>query len=211
MKPFITASRLLNDIKFIFGFKFTHMKKMLVAFICVISMNSGLVAQSKVPPVDKSPLDMCYYPNNFPVLKIQNKATEPLTARIIYSRPQKNGRQVYGELVEYGKVWRLGANEATELELYKDAKVGTAKVKKGRYTVYAIPYPDKWIIILNKETDIWGAFQYDEKKDILRTDIPVEKQWEPVEIFSMAFEKINGGANLIITWDDIKASVPFTF
>jgi hypothetical protein len=187
------------------------MKKMLVAFICVISMNSGLVAQSKVPPVDKSPLDMCYYPNNFPVLKIQNKATEPLTARIIYSRPQKNGRQVYGELVEYGKVWRLGANEATELELYKDAKVGTAKVKKGRYTVYAIPYPDKWIIILNKETDIWGAFQYDEKKDILRTDIPVEKQREPVEIFSMAFEKINGGANLIITWDDIKASVPFTF
>lgn len=185
---------------------------MMAVFICVCIYSSA-IAQSTVslPPVDKSPLDLCYYPNNYPVLKIQNKATEPLAARILYSRPQKNGRQVYGELVEYGKVWRLGANEATELELYKDVKVGTNKVKKGRYTIYAIPYPDKWTIILNKETDIWGAFQYDEKKDILRTDILVEKQQQPVETFSMAFEKINGGANLVISWDDVKASVPFTF
>ena len=118
---------------------------------------------------------------------------------------------VYGELVEYGKIWRLGANEATELELYKDDKVGAAKVKKGRYTMYAIPYPDKWTIILNKETDIWGAFQYDEKKDILRTDIPLEKQQEKVETFSMAFEKAAAGVNLVIVWDDVKASIPFTF
>ena len=84
-------------------------------------------------------------------------------------------------------------------------------MKKGRYTVYAIPYPDKWTIILNKETDIWGAFQYDEKKDILRTDVPVSKQPEAVETFSMAFEKGSSGATLVITWDDVKASVPFTF
>ncbi|HKH63432.1 MAG TPA: DUF2911 domain-containing protein [Flavitalea sp.] len=187
------------------------MRQMTVLFFCVLSLGFDAIAQTKLAPVDKSPLDMCYYPNNYPVLKIQNKATEPCAVRIIYSRPQKNGRQVYGELVEYGKVWRLGANEATELELYKDAKIGTNKVKKGRYTIYAIPYPDKWTLILNKETDIWGAFQYDEKKDILRTSIPVEKQQEPVEIFSMAFEKIDGGANLVIMWDDVKASVPFTF
>ena len=187
------------------------MRQMTVVFICVFAFGLGTFAQTKLAPVDKSPLDICYYPNNFPVLKIQNKVTEPCAARIIYSRPQKNGRQVYGELVEFGKVWRLGANEATELELYKDAKIGANKVKKGRYTIYAIPYPDKWTIILNKETDIWGAFQYDEKKDILRTTIPVEKKQEPVEIFSMAFEKIDGGANLVIMWDDVKASVPFTF
>jgi hypothetical protein len=187
------------------------MRQMIIVFICVLGIGFGLRAQTKLAPVDKSPLDICYYPNNFPVLKFQNKATEPCMARIIYSRPQKNGRQVYGELVEFGKVWRLGANEATELELYKDVKIGTNKVKKGRYTIYAIPYPDKWTIILNRETDIWGAFQYDEKKDILRTTIPVEKQQEPVEIFSMAFEKADGGANLVIMWDDVKASVPFTF
>jgi hypothetical protein len=187
------------------------MKQMVAFFICSISICIGAMAQSTMPPMDKSPMDMSYYPVNYPVLKIQNKVTEPLVARIIYSRPQKNGRTVYGELVEYGKVWRLGANEATELELYKDVKIGTNKVKKGRYTIYAIPQPDKWTIILNKETDIWGAFQYDEKKDILRTDIAIEKQQEPFETFSMVFEKISGGANLVITWDDVKANVPFTF
>lgn len=140
------------------------MKETMVVFICLVVISAGVMAQSKMPPIDKSPLDMCYYPSNYPVLKIQNKTTEPLAARIIYSRPQKNGRSVYGELVEYGKIWRLGANEATELELYKDVKIGAAKVKKGRYTIYAIPHPDKWTIILNKETDIWGAFQYDEKR-----------------------------------------------
>src|SRR3989337_2091062 len=105
-----------------FWLKLDRMKQMMAVFICVC-IYSGAVAQStaSLPPVDKSPLDICYYPNNYPVLKIQNKATEPLAARILYSRPQKNGRPVYGELVEYGKVWRLGANEATELELYKDA------------------------------------------------------------------------------------------
>src|SRR5256885_8210055 len=57
------------------------------------------------------PIYMCYYPNNYPVLKIQDKATEPVVARIIYSRPQKNGRIIFGDLVEYGKVWRLGRSE----------------------------------------------------------------------------------------------------
>lgn len=167
----------------------------------------------KLPAVDKSPMDMCYYPANYPVLKIQNKATEPLVARVIYSRPQKNGRSVFGELVEFGKVWRLGANEATEIEVYKDVKVGNSstKLKKGRYSILAIPYTDKWTIIFNKETDVWGAFQYDEKKDVLRVDVPVNKQPDPAEAYTMLFEKANGGANLIMIWDTVKAILPFSF
>ena len=184
---------------------------MMILLISILGFSIIGFGQSKMPPMDKSPMDMSYYPANYPILKIQNKANEPLAARVIYSRPQKNGRPVYGELVEYGKVWRLGANEATELELYKDAKIGPTKVKKGRYTLYAIPYQDKWTIILNKETDIWGAFQYDQKKVILRTDIRLEKLSEASEAFSMAFEKINGGVNLVITWDEVKANIPFTF
>ena len=184
---------------------------MMILLISFLSISAFGFGQTKMPSMDKSPMDMSYYPANYPVLKIQNKATEPLAARVIYSRPQKNGRPVYGELVEYGKVWRLGANEATEVELYKDVKIGSNKVKKGRYTMYAIPYKEKWTIILNKETDIWGAFQYDQKKDILRTDVLIEKLNEAGETFSMAFEKINGGANLVITWDDVKAIIPFIF
>ena len=79
---------------------------------------------SKLPPLDKSPMDMSYYPVNYPVLRIQpNKVTEPLVARVIYSRPSKSGRKVFGELVEDGKIWRLGANEATEIEFFRDVKV----------------------------------------------------------------------------------------
>lgn len=187
------------------------MKQIFLLFWCLLSLSTSILAQSKMPPLDKSPMDMCHYPANYPMLKVQNKATEPLFARIIYSRPQKNGRTVYGELVEYGRVWRLGANEATEIELYKDAKIGPSKIKKGRYSMYAIPHPEKWTIILNTETDIWGAFQYDQKKDILRTDIPIIKQPVSIETFSMGFEKAKGGANLVVLWDDVKASIPFIF
>jgi len=180
----------------------------LVAFI----LGAGICqAQVKIPPVDKSPMDMSYYPANYPVLKVQNKATEPLLAKVIYSRPQKNGRVVFGELVEYGKVWRLGANEATEIDLFKDAKIGGNKLKKGKYTVFAIPYQDKWIIIFNKDTDVWGAFQYDSKKDVLRIDVKPEKITEIAESFSIVFEKNSTGANMVIAWDDTAAKIPFSW
>jgi len=176
-----------------------------------VAVNAQMAVQFTAPPLDKSPMDVSYYPANFPILKIQNKATEPLIARVIYSRPQKNGRVVFGELVEYGKVWRLGANEATEIELYKDVKIDNKLLKKGRYTMYAIPNPDKWTLIFNKETDIWGAFQYDEKKDVLRADIKPEIQQDPVEVFTLVFDKTESGANMIMAWDNVKATLPITF
>ncbi|MFZ4769196.1 MAG: DUF2911 domain-containing protein [Ferruginibacter sp.] len=182
--------------------------KKIVAIVFLLT--AGLIGftQSKLPPMDKSPLDMAYYPDNYPVLKIQDKATEPLLARAIYSRPQKNGRVVFGELIEYGKVWRLGANEATEIEFFQNVKISNVKIKKGRYTLYAIPNPTKWTIVLNKENDTWGSFRYDPKKDIVRMDVPVEKQELKAESFSLLFEKINGGFNLSALWDDVKVSLP---
>lgn len=187
------------------------MKQVVTLFFLLTCYVSASLAQFKSPSLDKSPMDMAYYPVNYPVLKIQNKLNEPLMARVIYSRPLKNGRPVFGELIEYGQLWRLGANEATEIELYRDVKFGDNKLKKGRYTMYAIPWQDKWTIIFNKETDIWGAFQYDVKKDVLRLDIPVEKQPDPAEAFTMQFEKDSTGINLVIMWDDVKALVPFNF
>jgi hypothetical protein len=169
-------------------------------------------AQDKTkPPVDKSPLDISFFPDVYPILKIQDKAPEPLCARVIYSRPQKNGRDVFGNLVEYGQIWRLGANEATEIEFYRDAKIANKTIKKGRYTLYAIPNVDKWTIIVNQDTDTWGAFKYDQKKDIVRVEVTPEKNPEPIEFYSMYFEKINKGANLVIQWDIAKASLPILF
>jgi len=162
----------------------------------------------KALPLDKSPMDMAYFPEDYPVLKIKDKAKEPLIARIIYSRPQKADRVVFGDLIEYGKVWRLGANEATEIEFFRDVKIDGKKVAKGKYTLYAIVNPDAWTLIVNKETDTWGSFKYDEKKDLLRVTLPVEKGQQPVDAFTLYFEKTTAGANLVMSWDDVKTTLP---
>lgn len=169
------------------------------------------MAQNKYAAVDKSPLDMSFYPANYPILKIQDKTTEPLIARVIYSRPMKNGRSVFGELVEFNKVWRLGANESTEIEFYRDVRIGNNRIKKGRYSLFAIPQPDKWTLILNQETDSWGAFKYNAKKDVLRTDVPVQKQSESLEALCIQFEKTLSGIALVMSWDDCFTKLPITF
>lgn len=189
------------------------MKKFILTGIVAFSINFsfGQTIASKLPAVDKSPMDMAYYPANFPVLKIQDKANEPLLARVIYSRPLRSGRTVFGELVEYGKVWRLGANEATEIELFKEARVGGKRIPKGKYTIYALVNPTNWTLILNKETDTWGAFKYDEKKDVARINVPVENLSEAAEAFTIFFDKIANGTNMVIVWDNVKVAMPVLF
>ncbi|MFI5133971.1 MAG: DUF2911 domain-containing protein [Chitinophagales bacterium] len=189
------------------------MKKILSLFLTLWFCSSFLFAQSgtTLPPLDKSPMDMSYYPNNYPSLKIQGKITEPLAARVIYSRPQKSGRTIFGELVEYGKVWRMGANEATEIEFFRHVRIGGKKIPKGRYTLYAIVYENSWTIILNKDIDIWGAFKYDPKKDVVRVDVPVQKTSEVTEALAMMFERTTDGTNLVIAWDTVKVALPITF
>ncbi len=186
------------------------MKKLFLACVISCSMISVATAQSTLPLVDKSPMDESYCPANYPLLKIQDKATEPLLARVVYSRPQKNGRVIFGDLIEYGKVWRLGANEATEIEFYQNVKIDDTKIKKGRYTLYAIPDTAKWTIILNKETDIWGSFRYDIKKDVARFEVPVQTQTENAEVFTITFDKTEKGYDLQFYWDNIKISLPIS-
>ena len=86
------------------------MKKLSIAFIFVlaailanaqtqVSLNPPQKIEAKIPPVDKSPMDMAYYPADYPVLKTQNKATQPALVRVIYSRPQRDNRAIFGELM----------------------------------------------------------------------------------------------------------------
>jgi len=163
---------------------------------------------AKLPALDKSPMDIAYFPSDYPMIKTQNKTSQPLLARVIYSRPQRDNRVIFGELVEYGKVWRLGANEATEIEFFRDATIAGKKVLKGRYTLYAIPNETKWTIIINKDTDTWGAFIYDQKKDVVRADVPVQTMETAVEPFSMTFNKTDRGTTLVIAWDKTSVSLP---
>ncbi|MEP6713640.1 MAG: DUF2911 domain-containing protein [Ferruginibacter sp.] len=186
------------------------MYKILAIVSLVISSFSNSFSQTNVPPLDKSPMDISFYPDNYPVLKIQDKAAEPLAAKVTYSRPQRNNRVIFGDLIEYGKVWRLGANEATEIEFFQNVKISNTKIKKGRYTLYAIPSADKWALIVNKELNTWGSFKYDSTKDIVRVDVPVQKQTDTTEAFSIYFEKATAGFVLNTVWENIKVSLPIS-
>jgi hypothetical protein len=188
------------------------MRRLLCCAASLLIGTGAVRAQTPViPPLDKSALDISYYPVNHPILKIQDKATEPLMARVIYSRPVKAGRRIAGNLFEYGSVWRLGANEATEIEFFRDARIADKTVKKGRYTLYAIPNPDRWTLIINRETDTWGAFRYDPSKDVGRFTAKPEKNPDPVEAFTVCFDGNGKLANLHILWDDFHLTLPIRF
>jgi hypothetical protein len=160
--------------------------------------------------VDVSPMDMSYYPTDYPKLKMAGGSDTPLLARVIYSRPHLQGRHLFNEMLQYGQPWRLGANESTELELYRDATIQNKIVKAGRYVMYCIPQPDNWTIILNSNTDSWGLHP-DSTRDVMRFNIPVNQTGRNLEYFTMVFEKKQGLAELVMAWEDIEARLPFRF
>lgn len=182
------------------------MKKLFVVLGFVLA-GQVLMAQQKPTDLDKSPMDVAYYPANFPILKMRGQTTGDPTARILYSRPQKKGRDIFGEEVKYNEVWRLGANEATEMELFKNATIGGKKIPKGRYSLFCIPTENKWTIIFNKDNYSWGSFTYKSEKDVARIDVPVQKSTENTEALTMYFEN----NSWIIMWDDMRVAVPITF
>ena len=184
--------------------------KRVVSFFISILCFIGVNGQSELPAMDKSPMDMCYYPDNYPVLKIRNKVSDLPMARVIYSRPQKEGRTIFGGLVAYGDIWRLGANEATEIEFYEPVTIGGKKIPKGRYSLYALVKEDSWTFIVNTDTDTWGAFKYDESKDIARVTVPVEHIENTVEALSMDFAKKDNGFDLVVAWENVRAALPIS-
>jgi len=184
---------------------------MRVSFLFLLCLLSVTVSFAQVQPTepDKSPLDISYSPNGYPVLKFQTKKFDTkVNARVLYSRPQVKGRDIFGGELKYGELWRLGANESTEIELFKPAMIGGKKIPKGRYTMYCIPAENNWTIIINKDTDSWGGFNYKQELDVVRTTIPVSKTDAPVEYLTMYFDTPN---NLVIMWANVKASLPVQF
>jgi hypothetical protein len=183
--------------------------KHLITTLCLFLAIVGL-SQQKPTEMDKSPMDMSYWPANYPILKMSGKAKDQPIARIIYGRPMKNGRIIFGGIIKYNEMWRLGANEATEIETFRTIKIAGKTLAKGRYTVYCLPNENKWTVIINKDNFCWGNFTYDSKKDLIRTDIDVEKNAESAEAFTIYFDETKMGSNLIFLWDDIKTSLPIT-
>lgn len=152
------------------------------------------------PDRDISPMDLA--------IARSDKSSAPL-ARVIYSRPQKRGRDIFGGLVPYGEVWRTGANEATELTTYVPLMFGKTVLKPRTYTIYTIPGEDNWTIIINSDTNVWGAFSYKKEKDVARISVPCEQAVAPIESLSMIFKTDTNKTVLMIGWDDHYVEIPF--
>lgn len=120
---------------------------------------------------------------------------------IDYSQPSKRGREVFGVLEKYGKVWRTGANESTWIELSKDVKVEGESLAAGKYGLFTIPGKDEWTIIFNKKWDGWGAYEYNEENDVLRVKVKPASTDEVVETFTI---DINEAGDVILAWDQTK-------
>ena len=161
-------------------------------------------------PLDRSPMDISYFPVDYTVQKMSGDIKGLPAARVIYSRPQRQGRQIFGSLIRYNEAWRLGANEATEIEFFQPVTIQNKTVAKGRYVLYAIPQEKEWTIIFNTHLFSWGL-KPDAAFDVHRFVIPVQASIEPVEYFSMVFQNSNGGADLVIAWDTVVARLLIQF
>ncbi len=181
------------------------MKKQCCIFLVLlvtITLPSFVQAQ-KFTSLDKSPLDMVY-------LKSSDEKPVPLI-KVIYSRPQKKGRTMIGGNEPFGKIWRTGANETTEIKFYKDVRFGGKLLKAGTYSLYTIPNEDKWTIIVNSKLDTWGAYEYEVDKDVVRFEVPVIATKDELEVFSIAFDKKEGELAMYLAWEQVHVRIPISY
>ncbi len=175
----------------------------------------NLIKGSQYTVIDQSPMDISYCPDEFPENKLAGTSMqESPIARVIYSRPHKKGRLIFGSneksLCKYGNSWRLGANEATEISFFQPVNIDGKNVGAGRYTMYCIPFEDKWVIVLNSNIDSWGL-QIDTSKDLMRFEVPVQKQSPAIEDFTIVFNAATYGSDMLMAWDDVKILLPISY
>ena len=163
--------------------------------LTALALTSPLLAQDKKPRV--SPHETV------------NATVDGAKITIVYGRPYtkdpKSGekRKIWGGLVPYGKVWRLGADEATILTTDKDISIGGTAIAAGSYSLYLWPEENGAKLIVNKQTGQWGT-KYDEKQDLARIDLKKEAAAKPVDQFTIAVD----GSTLKLTWEDTQYSAP---
>jgi len=185
--------------------KYLPIKRLLgastLALLLTAATATSTYAQMTAPTTTKAPEDKSKRPSP--------PATATATVNgaklvIDYSQPAAKGRDVFGGLEPYGKVWRTGANEATTFMVSKDVKINGQPLAAGTYGLFSIPGKDEWTIIFNKTAQQWGAFKYDEKQDALRVKVkPMTTQ--PTERFTIM--AANSG-KVSMKWD--KTEVDFT-
>ncbi|MGC4104232.1 DUF2911 domain-containing protein [Ferruginibacter sp.] len=170
------------------------MKKLLLLFTmacCIVSVS----AQVKMPP----PSPTQTIKQDFGLGSIE----------LTYSRPNANGRKIYGTLVPYNKLWRTGANAATRIVFTDAVELAGKKIDSGTYALYTIPGLDTWEIILNKGINNWGIEGYKETDDVLRIRVQPAKTKNSVETFTFQFVNIKPqSCELQIVWAKTIVTIP---
>lgn len=177
------------------------MKKLiLTCFLATAFLFVNNLQAQKFSGIDKSVADIAYY---------RSERGAPPTIKVIYSRPLKKERALFGTLVPFDKVWRTGANEATEVKFYQDVTFGDNVIEAGTYSLFTIPGASEWTIILNKDLDVWGAYSYNEANDIARITVPTSTTDESLEAFSIAFKQDGDNVDMVLGWGTTRVEIPF--
>ena len=181
---------------------FQHVSMIAIFAIASLLFTAKDLSAQNFSGLDKSPTDIATFP----------KRGTDKTVKVVYGRPQTKGREVFGNLITYDKIWRTGANEATEITFYKDVKINDKVIKAKTYTIFTIPSADgKWTFILNSKLNQWGAYQYEESNDVIRIKIKAKKAVENIEAFSITFEKSKSGTIMYLGWENTILEIPIEF
>ncbi|MGH9729921.1 MAG: DUF2911 domain-containing protein [Candidatus Acidiferrales bacterium] len=176
------------------------MKKFIATF-CALFLALAILAVPGLAQQDKSKRPS-------PPSNAQCKFSDGNTITVDYSSPRMKGRTIYGDLVPWGKVWRLGANEATTFVPTVNVTVGDKDVPAGSYTLDAIPTADKWTLIVSKKTGEWGIPYPGEQFDLTRTDdVQITQLSAPVEDFTISFDSAGDTCTMHADWATTRASV----
>lgn len=128
---------------------------------------------------------------------------------LVYQRPNINGRTIFGGLVPFDQVWRTGANSIPAITFEEDVILAGHKVPAGTYGLFTIPTKGDWTVILSKNVEQWGAYQYNQSEDFLRFQAKSKQLSDKVETFTIAFENVKQtGADLTLVWENTKVSFP---
>jgi len=128
---------------------------------------------------------------------------------LTYARPNVKERKIFGELEPYGQVWRTGANNATTLTFSGDVIIDGKTIPAGTYGLFTIPDKNEWTIILNKNGQQWGAYEYNQAEDVLRFKVKPNQTKNKVETFSISFPEVSATeAKLNISWENTSVTFP---
>jgi hypothetical protein len=167
------------------------------------------VTVERVQGLDFAALGTSFAPRSLGTLSPPDsvKATVAGAALAIrYSRPSARGRVIFGAVVPWNQVWRTGANQATVLETSADLVVAGTSLPAGKYSLWTIPSPAGWKLIVNRNTGQWGT-EYDAQYDLARLDMQMESLPQPVEQFTIAIEPKGNGGALTLEWERTRVSV----